>query len=355
MNSLSKKLTILVPAYECADDLQRHSESLVFLRQMDIPIIWIASPSQDGSDVVAERLAKLTGDSFLLSPQGLYQSWNFGVQKVKTPFVTISTIGDYYINYGILRMLDLLVRNNADICFSPPQDDMNSRYESVKSWPVHRFRKKLARFSDSVIPNEFLVSLQFRSGLDNLLGSWASIVAKTATMNKRPFPTDYGNYGDTAWSFLNLPRLRFVFHNDEVSRFRFHHTPKYSPNAQHQIHYRVLARRMLHINAKLASGKNSFSLAWKKHLVFLYLLNKSRGNRPRRFWWIHMKNWRLRFLRDFYAPSSFTHFFNISLHRHGALSLPSLYPRRSPTIPPAKEFHATKSESSKRESGRGGI
>ena len=308
MNSLSKKLTILVPVYECADDLQRHSESLVFLRQMDIPIIWIASPSQDGSDVVAERLAKLTGDSFFLSPQGLYQSWNFGVQKVKTPFVTISTIGDYYINDGILRMLDLLVRNNADICFSPPQDDMTSRYESVKSWPVHRFRKKLARFSDSVIPTDFLVSLQFRSGLDNLLGSWASIVAKTATMNKRPFPTDYGNYGDTAWSFLNLPRLRFVFHNDEVSRFRFHHTPKYSPNAQHQIHYRVLAGRMLHINAKLASGKSSFSLSWKKHLVFRYLLNKSRGIKPRRFWWLHIRNWRLRYLRDFYATFFLIHY-----------------------------------------------
>jgi hypothetical protein len=310
MNSLSKKLTILVPVYDCAGDLHPHSESLVFLRQKDIPIIWIASPSLDGSDLVAERLAKQAGDCFFLSPTGLYQSWNFGVQKVKTPFVTISTIGDYYINDGILKMLDLLVKNNADICFSPPQDDINSRSQSVKSWPVHRFRKQLARFSDSVIPSDFLVSLQFRSGLDNLLGSWASIVARTVTLNKQPFPTDYGHYGDTAWSFLNLPRLRCVFHNDEVSRFRFHHTPEYSPNAQHQIHYRMLARQMLHTNAKLASGKNSISLAWRKHLVFRYLLNKSRGIKPRRFWWRHIRNWRLRCLRNFYDT-----FFRIHLSR----------------------------------------
>ena len=64
MNSLSRKLTILVPVYDCAGDLHRHSESLVFLRQKDIPIIWIASPSLDGSDLVAERLAKQAGDCF---------------------------------------------------------------------------------------------------------------------------------------------------------------------------------------------------------------------------------------------------------------------------------------------------
>jgi glycosyltransferase involved in cell wall biosynthesis len=297
--SLPPLISVLVPAFNCADLLESHSESLGFLRRQNIPIIWVVSPSSDKSEVVAKRIADSVGDLFYCSPDGLYHSWNFGIDKVKTLFFCISTIGDYYINDGILKMLDLLVRNNADI---------TSRSQSVKSWPVHRFRKKLARFSDSVIPTDFLVSLQFRSGLDNLLGSWASIVARTATMNKQPFPTDYGNYGDTAWSFLNLPHLRFVFHNDEVSRFRFHYTPNYFPNAQHQIHYRVLARRMLHINAKLASGVNSFSLAWKKHLVFRYLLNKSRGIKPRRFWWLHIRNWRLRYLRDFYATFFLIHF-----------------------------------------------
>ena len=308
MNSLSKKLTILVPAYDCAGDLQRHSESLEFLRRKNIPIIWVVSPSPDKSEVVAKRIANYVGDDFYLSPKGLYQSWNFGIAKVKTTFFSLSSIGDYYINDDILKMLDLLVSNDADICFSPPQDGMTTGSKSVKSWPVHRFRRKLARFSGSVIPSDLLVLLQFRSGLDNLFGSWASIVARTATLNKHPFPTDYGHYGDTAWSFLNLPRLRFVFHNDEVSRFRFHHTPKCFPNAQHQIHYRVLARRMLNLNTKLASGKSSFSLAWKKHLVFRYLLNKSRGIKPRRFWWLHIRNWRLRYLRDFYATLFLIHF-----------------------------------------------
>jgi len=300
MSSLSQKLTIIVPAYQCAGDLERHSESLEFLRKKDIPIIWIVSPSQDRSEVAAERLANAAGDSFFLSPIGLYQSWNFGVKKVKTPFVGISTIGDYYTNDEITKIPTLLETLSGDICFSPPFLDQSEIMLSSKNWPVYRFRKELARYDSSIVPRELLLRLQFRSELSCLLGSWASIVARTTTLQKYPFPFDMGHHSDTAWFYRNLHHLNCVFYDRTIATFTTHPTPQLFSATELAGHYDILMRTFLRMSRRGNSREIDFCLNTRKYLASLYLLNKIRGAKPKRGWWLIFKNWKLRWLRERY-------------------------------------------------------
>jgi len=306
---VSQKLTILVPAYQDAKALANHSKSLGFLRDLNVRIVWVVSPSPDGTEVIARRIADSAGDLFCLSAKGLYQSWNFGITQVNTPFFAISSIGDTYINDGVLRMLDLLIRHGADICFSPPQAMTGSSSPSVTDWPVHRFRRRLGCFHCNIVPTRLLVLLQLQSGLDSLLGSWASIVGRSETLRRNPFPLEYGHHGDTAWCFQSLPRLRCVFYDREVATFKFHCTSSLFTSLQLFKQYRILGHQMLQMYTQTTSQTPSFSYVWRKYFVFLHLLNKGRGKKPHRGWWLSWTNWKYRCLRDFFSTCASFYFF----------------------------------------------
>jgi len=309
MIPVSQRMTILVPAYQDVEALATHSKSLDFLRDLNVRIVWVVSTSLDRTEVIARRIADSTGDLFCLSAKGLYHSWNFGISRIETPFFAISTIGDTYINDGILKMLDLLIQHDADICFSPPQATTTSSPHSVMSWPVHRYRKSLARFHQNIVPARLLVLLQLQSGLDSLVGSWASIVARSDTLRRYPFPLENGHHGDTAWCFQNLSRLRCVFYNQEVATFKFRFTPTLFTSRQLFKQYRNLGHQMLRMYTHTTSQTPGFSYVWRKYFVFLHLLNKSRGKKPHRGWWLSWTNWKYRCLRDFFSTCTSFYFF----------------------------------------------
>ena len=117
---ISRDITVLVPAYQCASQLADHSKTLQRYRKLGCSVLWVVSPSPDGSEKLAQTICQETGDAFLLSPPGLYESWNFGITRVSTEFLAVSTIGDFYLNDNLLAMAKLLKELSADVCFTPP-------------------------------------------------------------------------------------------------------------------------------------------------------------------------------------------------------------------------------------------
>lgn len=297
-----RDITILVPAYQCVDQLAPHSESLQKYRFLGCPVIWVVSPSPDGSDRVARELAKKNGDRFLLSPPGLYESWNFGIARVETEFLAISTIGDSYLNDNLVSMAALLRNLQADLVFTPPSLEGLSEKQilAFRSWPVFGFSKQLDPFSGKICPAQLLIAAQVSGGLSCLLGSWASILVCTAAMKPRSFPLNYGHYGDTAWFYQHLLDLKVVFLKDPVSLFHFHPQPsnrKGSPELA-VLHYRQLPIQLFRRARPRGQWlKDSFRF-YRRYYSTLYILNKNRGPHPKRYWWLHPKNWILRLKRN---------------------------------------------------------
>lgn len=298
-----RDITILVPAYQCAGQLAEHSRSLQKYRDLGCPVMWVVSPSPDGSEKVAEQICKQTGDRLLLSPPGLYESWNFGIARVKTDFFGISTIGDSYLNTGLLTMADLLRRTAGDLCFSPPfQNNADGTLNTgLKKWPVQQFQSRLDAYSGTFCPAPLLIFMQVNSGLSCVLGSWASILARTAVVQKHPFPVDYGHYGDTAWFFRHLVDLRIVFWREPVAYFQFHGQPesRASDGKKCEADFRRLALVLFRQARLRGVPLGDLFRRFARFYSALVLLNRTRGTHPKRFWWLNPYFLRLRYIRIF--------------------------------------------------------
>jgi hypothetical protein len=301
---IGRDITVLVPAYQCASQLADHSKTLQRYRKLGCSVIWVVSTSPDGSEKIAQIICQETGDAFLLSPPGLYESWNFGIARVETEFLAISTIGDSYLNDNLVAMAELLRNLHADLVFSPPSLEGLSEKQicGFSSWPVFTFARQLEPFSGKICPVQLLIAAQVSGGLSCLLGSWASNLARTAAMKPRPFPLDFGHYGDTAWFYQQMLDLRVAFLKDPVSLFHFHPQPssrKGNVNPKlAALHYRELPIQLYRRARPRGLWLKDCFRFYRRYYSTLYILNKTRGPHPKRFWWLHPKNWVLRLMRN---------------------------------------------------------
>ena len=185
---------------------------------------WVITKSPDGSHEIVRKAAKELGGQILEVPRGLYQAWNSGIARASGKFIYISTIGDTITPQGLNALSHCLQKTKADVVFSPPTIFPASRanLKYSKHWPVFVFRKVLNRFSEVLLPMEKAVLMQSISGVSGLLGSCASCLFSAFFLQCRPFPTDHHHYGDTAWTFQNLPDMGLAFYPNPVAQFTVH-------------------------------------------------------------------------------------------------------------------------------------
>ena len=298
-------LTVLIPGFECRPFLEKQSESLAILRKRGAKILWVITPSSDSTELKAREICTDTGDELHLAPKGLYQSWNYGITKTKTEFVYFSTINDFTIGDEVLRMCDALQFANADLCFSPPNphNPDGSINKHVLSWPVHLHKSFLKGWCSNPFPTTTLIALQVNSGLSCLLGSWASVVSRTSFLRSKPFPTSFGHHSDTLWFYQNLLDVQLIYYPKPVAHFAPWSTFKKKEFSDIQLNYqyRQAVVRLFHRARKRNIWlKRSFD-RFRKYYAIFYILNKNRGAHPKRFWWLKIRLWILRFKRGIAA------------------------------------------------------
>lgn len=229
MNAAAKgKFCLLVPAYQCAERFPSHVNFLRKLYPHAAELIWAVTESRDGTHELARRAHAELGGKFLITPPGLYASWNAGIREVTSEFLYISTVGETITADGLEQMKSLLQRHQANICFSPPEI-LPANPKSIRStrhWPVFHFRKVLEKFDQKIVPVPVLAGLQALSGISGVLGSCASCLFATATLQNAPMPVDFLHYGDTAWFYFNLCQIRTVYHAKPCSTFHAHDLSK---------------------------------------------------------------------------------------------------------------------------------
>jgi Glycosyl transferase family 2 len=216
-------VSVLIPTRNSLRFLPGHLATMRGWLDEAEEIIVVDSDSCDGT--LEFLRAELAGYNvrFLSHPPGLYQSWNFGIVHVRTPYTYISTVGDTITRPGLEHLIELMDRFDSDVVISPPRFIHDSgRFSRNHQWPIHW----LIETAGITAPRQlsatqaFLVTALFAPS--GLLGSSASNLYRTSLLQRHPFSTDYGHCGDSAWTVRHALRTRWVITPSVLSDFVLH-------------------------------------------------------------------------------------------------------------------------------------
>ncbi len=219
---------VLIPTRNSMALLPEHLGSMLGWIDRVEEIVVVDSNSRDGTQKFLRE--KLAGRKvrFLDHPPGLYESWNFGIERITSRYTYISTVGDGITCEGLEHLVEVAEEESCDVVISPPRFvDRSGRAIERNSWPIH----DMVRFLDLKGPAclegvvTFAVALSFFPFA--ILGSSASDLYRTAILRRNPFPTDFGMNGDGAWGVFNALRIRLGITPKCVGTFR-HHEKSYS-------------------------------------------------------------------------------------------------------------------------------
>jgi glycosyltransferase involved in cell wall biosynthesis len=224
-------LGVVVPTLNCANLLEGHLNSLESWLDTADEIVVVDSHSEDGTwDMVRSRLAG-PKTTFYQRPKGLYQAWNYGVSRLSAQLTYFSTVGDYITKEGLDHLRQVADTTYADVVISPPAfvEEHGSPASAPPHWPVQELIKVLEIKAPRLIDDWILLLLSLENPVDAILGSSASNIYRTAKLQERPFPTNYGSVGDGAWGIGNIFNYRLAVTPESFSIFR-EHPKSYSIN-----------------------------------------------------------------------------------------------------------------------------
>jgi len=285
-------ISVIIPVYQCAERLPEHVECLRRLQPMVHEFIWVITESPDGSHITAREAAQELGGQVLEVPRVLYQAWNSGIARASGEFIYISTIGDTITPDGLNALSVCIRKNEADAVFSPPVifPATQPNLKRCRHWTVFKFSKILNQFSGVRIPKEKTFLLQILSGASGLLGSCASCLFRASFLQSRPFPTEYHHYGDTAWTYQNLPDAILAFHPEPVARFVVH-----DQNTPRIVDKRQIYRLTEELAAHLPPPRNRTVL---EYIQASSQIDTIRDPHPRFGWWWMPTAWQARLKRN---------------------------------------------------------
>jgi hypothetical protein len=229
--SLDQGISVVVPTLNCARLLGDHVASMQPWLHLVAELIVVDSFSEDGSAEMARRLIRHPALRILEHPRGLYQSWNHGIAATSGRWVYISTVGDPINASHLEALLKAGEEHAADVVVSPPRfiDNEGKPVPSL-GWPIEEV-VRLSQASPFCLGGRAAAIIANKYRAMSILGSSASNLYRGSVLRARPFPTDYGMVGDTAWGLLHLRELRLLVHPAKGSSFRLH--PKaYSATAE---------------------------------------------------------------------------------------------------------------------------
>ncbi len=216
-------ISVLVPTRDCAALVPDHLESLRGWLELAEEVVVVDSDSRDGTVELLHAGLAHPRLRFLNHPPGLYQSWNFGIQNVGAKYVYIATVGESITRGGIEHLFDLAERFQSDVVISKPDFvSADGRALPDQRWPIDVILRRLRIHR----PRMLTTAEQFLFAVTNLwgaiLGSSASNLYRADCLKQRPFPTEYGSVGDSAWSLLNIFGVTIAILPERFSTFRFH-------------------------------------------------------------------------------------------------------------------------------------
>jgi glycosyltransferase involved in cell wall biosynthesis len=197
-------------------------------------MVVVDSESRDGTRDLLHAALDHPRLRWLDHPPGLYQSWNFGIRQVEAEFCYISTVGETITLEGLRHLSEVMREFACDVVVSRPQFiSAKGQPMPPSRWPVHDLIETLGVSQPVALRGEALFVFTLLNFRDAILGSSASNLYRTATLQRYPFPTDYGTVGDGAWGLQNCLRIVLGITPEIFSTFREH--PKSYAKAEYAV------------------------------------------------------------------------------------------------------------------------
>jgi hypothetical protein len=235
----------------------------------------------------------------LAHPPGLYQSWNFGIAQCRAPYVYVSTVGETITRAGLEALFRAAESLRADVVISPPRMVKMSGEAKEKTWPVHGLVEELQLQRPCGLDGEAVELFAVAHLLRGILGSSASNLYRTETLQRFPFRTDFGTAGDHAWGLEHSREIRLAVVPESFSTFLFH--PKAYAKSDYAVddfNEKCLALARAAVEKRRGSGPtpaspaeglvNGLLSAWKE---FLAQKRSVADAKRAALWWLSPSAW----------------------------------------------------------------
>jgi glycosyltransferase involved in cell wall biosynthesis len=221
--ALVNSLGVVIPTRNSISILPQHAQSITAWMDVADEMVVVDSSSTDGTVEYLREHLPHPRVTFFQHPPGLYQSWNFGIQHISAKYVYIATVGDSITRPGLERLLQVAEEFQSEVVISKPafMSDQTHPAADIR-WPVDDLVDTLAVTRPRTI--SWLEVLLFTAlHLDGtLLGSSASNLYRTDTLQKFPFPGDFGKAGDGAWGARHFAGVKWAVTPEKFSTFLRH-------------------------------------------------------------------------------------------------------------------------------------
>ena len=223
MTGRALPISVVMPTRNVRQRLEQHLErNQEWLTRVE-EIIIVDSYSTDGSIDYLHKHLNHPKVRLLQHPPGLWESWNYGICQARTPYTYISTTGDTITLDGLTHLYESIETLQTDAIISPPIFERETTLSrKPKHWPIHKLVESLHIKQPIHIPQTILYPHAIYHLERAILGSSASNLYRTTTLQQYPFPTDYGPAGDSAWTLTYNYHVNLGFTPRRISTFLIH-------------------------------------------------------------------------------------------------------------------------------------
>lgn len=221
--SESLPIGILIPTRNCLSLLRRQLPVLQAVIGIAQEVVVVDGESDDGSLDFLRANLRHPLLRFESRPRGLYQGWNYGVSLLRSRYLHIATAGDAITVEGLRHLYEVAERFEADAVLSPPKfvrEDGTALPR--KKWSLHELIEALQAEGPFLLGAGQVFITSVCHGMAGMMGSSASNLYRTVALQERPFPTDFGHVGDTAWGLAAAFALRFAVTPRACAEFVIH-------------------------------------------------------------------------------------------------------------------------------------
>lgn len=219
-------IAVVVPTYNSMAFLPTHVQAMREWAPLVEEVVIVDSHSRDGTwEYLAENVS---GDNvhMVRHPPGLYESWNYGIQRIQAEYTYISTVGDVIESRGLKALHQSALLLDCDVVLSPPRLMSGNGNHNGEAWPIHHIIEICGISAPVNVPTAGVLFFATKYLPQALLGSSASNLFRTKALKDEPFPCDFGDIGDTAWGIANARSFSFGIHPEYVASFVLHPNPR---------------------------------------------------------------------------------------------------------------------------------
>jgi len=156
-------------------------------------------------------------------PPGLYQSWNYGLDRLTARFAYVSTVGDPITPEGLQHLTAVAEELTSDVVISPPEFlDAAGQPAGNRRWPIHDLLDWCAAREPRRIEPWKIFLAATLAVPQGILGSSASNLYRTSFLQRAPFQVEYGHEADTAWGIAHAFDASWAITPRVFSKFMFH-------------------------------------------------------------------------------------------------------------------------------------